>query len=163
MGRERRPPATLWQRLAARLVDVVTLAWFAGFVLVELDQRLLGGDPLGRRRLELDLTDTRPLVLLVLVIGLYEVVPVCGKGATLGKALFGLRLAVVEGSGRLGPARAIARALVLYGAPVALGAYGGFVWLVIFLSLAVPASGRGLHDRLVGSVVVGASREEEKE
>ena len=52
---------------------------------------------------------------------------------------------------------------MLYGAPVALGAYGGFVWLVIFLSLAVPASGRGLHDRLVGSVVVGASREVEKE
>jgi len=161
VGPERRPPAKLWHRLGARLVDTVTLAWLLGFVLVELDQRLLGGDPLGRRPLQLDLTQARPLVLLVVVVSLYEIGPVCWKGATLGKALFGLRLVAFERSGPLSPSRALARSLVLYGAPVALGPAGGIVVLAVLVSLAVPASGRGLHDRLCGSVVVAEPSAEE--
>ena len=49
---------------------------------------------------------------------------------------------------------------MLYGAPIAFGAYGGIVLLVLIASFVVPASGRGLHDRVAGSIVVALPREE---
>lgn len=157
VGPERRPPAKLTHRLGARVLDVVTLTWALFFVLVEIDERLLGGDPWGRQPLQIDLTEARPLMLTVLVVGLYEVVPLATKGATLGKALFGLRVVSSDRRGPLPWARTLARTLVLYGAPVAFGAFGGAVLLVLLVSLAIPASGRGLHDRIAGSVVVVAA------
>lgn len=160
MGPERRLPAKLAHRLGARILDVVTLTWVLFFVLVEIDQRLLGGDPWGQRPLQIDLTEARPLLLTIVVIGLYEIVPVATKGATLGKVVFGLRLVSSERRGELPWYRALARTLVLYGAPVALGAYGGAVLLVLLVSLALPATGRGLHDRLAGSIVVMVERDE---
>ena len=45
------------------MLDVVTLTWVLFFVLVEIDQRLLGGDPFGQRPLQIDLTELRPLIL----------------------------------------------------------------------------------------------------
>ena len=56
--------------------------------------------------------------------------------------------------------RAVARGLVLYGAPVALGAYGGFVILALIASFVIPASGRGFHDRIAGTMVVALPRED---
>ena len=147
-------PAAVRHRLGARIVDMVTLIWLLGFVLVEIDQRLLGGDPFGRQPLQIDVTQGRSLVFVVVTIGAYEVLPSVLKGATLGKALVGLRLRTVEPMARVPWFRAITRALVLYGAPVALGAYGGFVVLVLVASIVIPASGRGLHDRLAGTSVV---------
>lgn len=144
--------------MAARLLDVVTLTWVLFFVLVEIDQRLLGGDPFGQQPLQLDLTEPRPLILAVVVIALYEVAPVTWKGATLGKALFGLRIVDADRHASLPLARSLARTLVLYGAPVAFGAYGGVLVLVLLVSFVVPASGRGLHDRLAGSAVVAEPR-----
>ena len=44
---------------------------------------------------------------------------------------------------------------------MALGAYGGPVLLVLLASLALPATGRGLHDRLAGSIVVVAEGKQE--
>ena len=92
-------------------------------------------------------------------IGAYEIVPVATKGATLGKALFGLRLVSSERRAPLPWSRVLARTLVLYGAPVAFGAYGGAVVLLLLASLTLPATGRGLHDRLAGSIVVVADRD----
>ena len=40
-------------------------AWLVVFVLVEIDQRLLGGDPLGRRQARLVFDSARPIVLLL--------------------------------------------------------------------------------------------------
>lgn len=160
MGPERRPPAKLSHRLGARVLDIVTLTWLLFFVLVEIDQRLLGGDPWGRQPLQIDMTEPRALILTVVVVGLYEIMPVATKGATLGKALLGLRLVASDRRGPLPWLRALARTLVLYGAPVALGAYGGVVLLVLLISLALPATGRGLHDRLAGSIVILERREE---
>jgi uncharacterized RDD family membrane protein YckC len=158
VGPERRPPAKLSHRLGARILYIVTLTWVLFFVLVEIDQRLLGGDPWGKRPLQVDLSEARPLLLTIIVIGLYEVVPVATKGATLGKALFGLRLVSSEQRGSLPWPRVLARTLVLYGAPVAFGAYGGALLLFLLASLTLPATGRGLHDRLAGSIVVVADR-----
>jgi uncharacterized RDD family membrane protein YckC len=153
-------PAAVRHRLGARIVDAITLLWLLGFVLVEIDQRLLGGDPFGRRPLQIDITQGRSLILVIVTIAAYEVVPTVLKGATLGKALLGLRLRTVEPAARMPWSRAAARALVLYGAPVAFGAFGGVVLLILVVSFVVPASGRGLHDRVAGSVVVALPREE---
>ena len=153
-------PAAVRHRLGARLVDAITLMWLLGFVLVEIDQRLLGGDPFGRRPLQIDVTQGRSLVFVIVTIAAYEVIPTVWKGATLGKALVGLRLRTVEPRAQVPWSRATARALVLYGAPVAFGAFGGIVVLVLIASFVLPASGRGLHDRIAGSVVVSLPREE---
>lgn len=153
-------PASVRHRIGARVVDAITLMWLLGFVLVEIDQRLLGGDPFGRRPLQIDVTEGRSLVFVILTIAAYEVVPTVWKGATLGKALLGLRLRTVEPTARMPWVRASARALVLYGAPVAFGAFGGVVVLALIASFVIPASGRGLHDRVAGSIVVALPREE---
>lgn len=139
---------------------MVTLTWLLFFVLVEIDQRLLGGDPFGQRPLQLDVTQGRSLVFVVVTIAAYEIIPTVWKGATLGKALVGLRLRTVEPAARMPVTRATARALVLYGAPVAFGAYGGLVLIVVVASFVIPASGRGIHDRVAGSIVVALPREE---
>ncbi|MEK9580616.1 MAG: hypothetical protein VW037_08940, partial [Acidimicrobiaceae bacterium] len=55
--------------------------------------------------------------------------------------------------------RATARALVLYGGPIAFGAFGGTFLLVLVVSVVLPASGRGVHDRLAGTTVVALPRE----
>lgn len=153
-------PASVRHRISARVVDAITLMWLLGFVLVEIDQRILGGDPFGRRPLQIDVTQGRSLVFVIVTIAAYEVVPTVWKGATLGKALLGLRLRTVEPTARVPWTRASARALVLYGAPVAFGAFGGIVVLALIASFVIPASGRGLHDRIAGSIVVALHREE---
>ena len=152
-------PAKVGQRLGARVVDLVTLTWALGFVLIEINERILGGDPLGRQPLDVDITSGRALVLVIAVIAAYEVVPTVWKGATLGKALVGLRLRTVEPRASVPISRATARALVLYGAPIALGAFGGLFLLVLLASFVIPANGRGLHDRLAGTTVVALPRE----
>ena len=52
------------------------------------------------------------------------------------------------------------RLLVASSIPVAFGAFGGVAVLVLIVSFVVPASGRGLHDRVAGSMVVALPREE---
>lgn len=153
-------PAAVRHRLGARLVDAITLGWLLVFILVEIDQRLLGGDPFGRRPLQIDVTQGRSLVFVIMTVAAYEVLPVVLKGATLGKALVGLRVRTVEPAARVPATRAIARALVLYGAPIAFGAFGGLVVLALVASFVIPASGRGLHDRLAGTTVVSLPRSE---
>ncbi|MEO0493824.1 MAG: RDD family protein [Actinomycetota bacterium] len=153
-------PAPIRARLGARLVDAITLTWALGFVLVELDQRILGGDPFGRQPLQIDVTQGRSLLFVIVTIAAYEVLPTVFKGATLGKALVGLRVRTVEPSPQVPWSRAIARALVLYGGPIVFGAYGGLFLLVLVLSFVLPASGRGLHDRLAGTTVVALPPEE---
>jgi len=136
---------------------MVVFSWLATFVLVEIDQRLLGGDPLGREAVRIDLSETRSAVLFVALIVLYEIVPSWLAGATAGKAMFGLRVRREQ----LGlPAMLVwpVRALVLYAPVVGLGA-PGVLWIVVLLvSVVMAPSRRGLHDRLVGTTVVSIPR-----
>jgi uncharacterized RDD family membrane protein YckC len=95
------------------------------------------------------------------------------RGATFGQRMRGLRVAG-KGSQRLGPRRALVRALVLLlpfevnhaimfhlgpwtGAPEALFFSGiGLVWLLILLYLLVPllrADRAAVHDLVAGSTV----------
>lgn len=151
-------PAGLGWRIAARVVDNLLFVWLVVFVLVEIDQRLLGGDPLGRRSARLVFDSARPIVLLVILVVLYEVVPAVTWGATPGKALLGLRIRTTSPST---PAwlMALGRAVVLY-LPVAFfGAFGFVVPFVLLCSIVVAADGRGLHDRLLGTLVVALPRD----
>ena len=132
---------------------MVVFTWLVVFVLVEIDQRLLGGDPLGIRRGPLEFDSARS-AMLVLVLGfVYEVVPTAVWGASPGKAMFGLRLRLVERSVPVWFV-ALARGVILYVPMLFLGVYAAIMALVLLVSVAIPANGRGLHDRLVGTLVV---------
>jgi hypothetical protein len=148
------PVAGFGWRVAARIVDVVVFAWLTTFVLVEIDQRLLGGDPWGRRAVGIEFDSARPIVLLFVLVVAYEIVPTAVAGVTFGKALFGLRLRQRPDDRIPRWLAAVARAVVLYAPVIFFGSYGGAVVVVLLVSIAVPRSGRGLHDRLVGTTVV---------
>lgn len=141
-------------RLGARFVDIVLFSWLLVFVLVELDQRLFGGDPLGRKPGQLVFDSPRPIVLALALVVLYEVIPVATAGATFGKFAFGLRVREVP------PPRApqwlmsLGRAVMLYVPAFVLGPPGLLVLVALAISFALPASGRGFHDRVVGTAVV---------
>jgi uncharacterized RDD family membrane protein YckC len=152
-------PAGLGWRLGARVVDAVVFTWLAIFVLIELDQRLLGGDPLGREQARLVFDSARSVILLLVLIVAYEVVPLALFGATAGKAVMGLRVRLTPSALPVGLV-AVARAALLYLPPLFLGALGGAVGLVLLVSVVVMADGRGLHDRLLGTLVVMIDRED---
>ena len=158
----REKPAALGWRVAARLLDMAVFAWLVVFVLVEIDQRLLGGDPLGRRQARLVFDSPRTIVLLLVLVVLYEIVPAVMWGATLGKAMLGLRIRLTN---RSSPAwlMALGRAVVLYLPVVFLGGPGLVIPLVLLVTVVIAADGRGLHDRLLGTLVVSLPREPEHE
>ncbi len=141
---------------------MVVFTWLVFFVLVEIDQRLLGGDPWGLRRRPLDFESTRSVVLVLVLAFVYEVVPTAAWGATPGKAMFGLRLRLVT---RAVPAWlvALARAVLLYVPLLFLGVYSAIMMIVLLVSVASPANGRGLHDRLVGTFVVAITAPDQDE
>lgn len=158
MDHSREAVAAVWLRIAARVTDAVTFGWLTAFVLIEIDQRLLGGDPWGLERGRPVVDSTRSFILLVLLVGLYEVVPVALRGLTLGKALMGLRVRR-QGGGAVSVPLAFVRAVLLY-APLFLGAYGLVGFFVLLLSFVIPRSGRGFHDRVAGTIVVALPRDE---
>lgn len=143
--------------MSARVVDLVVLAWLVAFVLVEIDQRLLGGDPLGRRQARLVFDSPRSVVLLLLLVTAYEVVPAVVWGATPGKALLGLRIRLTD-EGTPAWMIALGRAAILYVPVIFLGAPGMVVAATLLVSVVLAANGRGLHDRLLGTLVVSLPR-----
>lgn len=151
-------PAGLGWRIAARVIDTVIFSWLVVFVLVEIDQRLLGGDPLGQRRARLVFDSARPILLLLILVAVYEIGPAVAWGATPGKALLGLRVRLTN---RTSPAwlMALGRAVVLYLPLLFLGVFGMAVSAVLLISVVVAADGRGLHDRLLGTLVISLPRD----
>lgn len=130
------PPARLSDRFLAFLVDLVPFV--CGWCATVLAAARAGADP------------ERPLLWrapLAVWAALYLAYQAWGnrRGATVGKALFGLRVLGADGE-PLGAARAAARALGLL-ASVPLGSLGCF-W-----SFVDPRS-RAWHDLIAGSVVV---------
>jgi len=146
-------PAELAWRAGARIVDVIAFTWLSAFVLVELDQRLFGGDPLGRRPGRLAFDSPRAVALALLLAVAYETVPMVLHGSTLGKAMLGVRVRSLSGANPSGWSAAL-RTVMVYLPPILWGLPGLLVAAVIALSSAVPASGRGIHDRLAATVVV---------
>ncbi len=161
-------PAPVGWRLVARAVDAAGVVWLLAFVVVEIGERLLGGDPLGRRVARLVVDDLRSAVLVLVALAAYEIVPVRLWGATLGKALVGLRVvdATVTGPGPEatgGPGTPVPwatsvsaglRAVLLYGPFLVAGQVGLVVAAAHLASLLVSTTGRGLHDLVAGTRVV---------
>jgi len=146
-------------RAGARVVDLIAFTWLSAFVLIELDQRLFGGDPLGRRPSRLAFDSPRAVGLGLLLAIAYETIPVVLYGATFGKAMLGLRVRNLSGGNP--PIWAAAfRAMLVYSPPILWGAPGLVVITLIAVSSALPASGRGIHDRLATTVVVSLSEPE---
>lgn len=144
-------------RAFARLVDLVVLAWLGGVVLVEVGQRLLGGDPLGRRDGVIDLTSGGTVLVLAVLSLAYESVPVLWRAATPGKAMLGLAVVDADSLGRPAAWQVVFRWLALYGVwlvPVVGWALG----LLVVLPLFVDPDGLGLHDRLARTVVIDDPR-----
>lgn len=150
------PPATaapVGRRVAARLLDTVLLGWVTIVVVVEIGARLLGGDPLGRRAVDVDLSAFRTIVLMIVCVVVVEVLPIVLVGRTLGKAMTGLTLQSVDG-GRPGWTTALLRSLLLYGPAIALPVLTVPILLLLLASIVLSGDRRGLHDRLAGSRVV---------
>lgn len=158
MDQSRDTVATIGWRITARLTDAVTFGWLTAFVLIEIDQRLLGGDPWGLERGRPVVDSPRSFVLLLVLIGLYEVLPVALRGVTLGKLLMGLRVRR-RGGGSVPSLLVFVRAVLLY-SPLFLGVYALLGYLVLLLSVAVPRSGQGFHDRVAGTIVVALPRDD---
>ena len=153
-----KPAGFVW-RLGARAIDFVVFGWLVILVLIEIDQRLLGGDPLGQKPVRLVFDSGRPVVLLLVLVVLYEVIPLGVWGATPGKALLGTRVQTVASIP--GSVMASGRAAVLYLPVIFLGVFGLLILLALLISVFVAADGRGLHDRLLGTLVVSLPRDEE--
>ncbi len=147
------PLAPVGRRVAARLLDTVLLGWVTIFVVVEIGARLLGGDPLGRRAVDVDLSAFRTIVLMAVCVVVVEILPVVLVGRTLGKAMTGLTLQTVDGE-RPGWAATVLRSLLLYGPAIALPVLTVPVLLVLLASIVLSVDRRGLHDRLAGTRVV---------
>jgi uncharacterized RDD family membrane protein YckC len=135
------------------LLDTVLLGWVTIFVVVEIGARLLGGDPLGRRAVDVDLSAFRTIVLMVVCVVVVEILPVVLVGRTLGKAMTGITLQTVDGD-RPGWAATVLRSLLLYGPAIALPVLTVPVLLVLLGSIVLSTDRRGLHDRLAGTRVV---------
>ena len=100
----------------------------------------------------------RPIVLLLLLVAAYEIGPALAWGATPGKAVLGLRIRMTD---RSSPpwVMAVGRSVVLYLPVIFLGAAGLAVSAVLLISVVLAADGRGLHDRLLGTLVVSLPRD----
>ena len=154
----REEPAGLGWRIGARVIDNIAFTWLVVFVMVEIDQRLLGGDPLGQRQARLVFDSARSVILLLLLVVLYEVIQALVWGATPGKAMLGLRVRLT--SSAPGAVMALGRAAILYLPIIFLGAFGLTVLVVLLATVVLAADGRGLHDRLLGTLVVSLPRQE---
>ena len=139
------PPAGLWRRLAARLVDglVGVLVWsLAAMWLVIMAW--------GVRRSALELREAAGLVLLILGLGaslhvVYHVAFIGGCGQTPGKMALGIAVVRRDGA-RAGYGRALVRCLA--GAPAAL------TLGLLSLGVLLTRERRGLADWVAGTRVV---------
>lgn len=112
-------------RLAALLIDLVLMSLVTSlFVPVDIDQ------PEVMRRFNY-LALLVWFVITVVMIGLF--------GFTAGKALLGVRVVRLDGRPMVGPLYAIVRTLLT---------------ALILPAAVADADGRGLHDKITGTVVV---------
>ena len=150
-------PAPRARRLGGRAVDLVVAGWVLAFAAIEVDGRLLGGDVLARRPLEAVTPEgTRLAVITAFVLLALEIVPTAFWGRTPGKVMLGLRCVDVDTGGPPGVVRSLFRGLLLH-AWVAIPLAGWLLPAAITVTTVLAPSGRGLHDRLAGTVVVDAA------
>jgi len=137
------------------MVDIVTYGWLWMFVMVEIDGRLLGGDPfaLATRSPLADITAERALVLAVVTSVIYELIPLAVWNATPGKIMMGLRTVAAKDLGRLDFPQVLIRWAAVY-AVLLVPVVGIYVSAVVTVPLLVLPDRRGIHDLFAGSVVI---------
>ena len=159
-----RPPAPLWRRAGARLVDaltvffllwllvVVRILWFMDDLSEAVDP-----DPWGRAFVA--------TVLFTVLVTAYDVVFTrWDRGQTPGRDLFDVRVVPAGATDEPVPlGRAVVRSLVpcLAFLVPPLGA-GAVVWLVAAGPAVVDPRRRALHDLLAGTAVVTYDRDAEE-
>jgi uncharacterized RDD family membrane protein YckC len=151
---ERRAPRG--RRIGGRVVDLVVAGWLLAIAAIEIDGRLLGGDVLARRPLAAVTPDATRLALITgVVLVAVEVVPTAWWGRTPGKVMLGMRCVDHATGEPPGLVRSVFRALLLH-AWTGIQLVGWLIPVSILVTTLVAPDGRGLHDRLAGTVVVDA-------
>jgi uncharacterized RDD family membrane protein YckC/predicted RNA-binding Zn-ribbon protein involved in translation (DUF1610 family) len=140
-------PASAFLRLIAALIDSAIVAIGEGLLLLPVGyywwSRELPRTPADVPFLPILLSLTL-VGLALLLAALYHVYFWGVQGATPGKHVLGLTIVDAEGRGPIGVAAAVLRLLGYVVSGLVLGI--GF--------LLVPLTGRGLHDRIAGTMVV---------
>ena len=146
-------------RFAARACDLSLIAYLFGVLVIEIRGRLLGGDVFATRPLAGAQDPQEILAVLVAVVLLTDTLPMAIWGRSLGKAMLGLRVVRIDDPARApGVLRAIFRTVLALGVLVIPPVVGIPLLVVLVVSTAADPTGRGLHDRLAGTLVVAAPR-----
>ena len=154
-------PAPRGRRIGGRVVDLVVAGWLLAFAAIEIDGRLLGGDVLARQPLSaVTPQGTRLAVIAAVVIAATEIVPTAYWGRTPGKAMLGTRCVDVDTGRPPGLIRSVFRGLLLH-AWVGIPVVGWVVPAAITVTTVIAPRGRGLHDRLAGTMVVDVASEDD--
>ncbi len=142
------------RRVGARVVDIAVAGWVLAIAAIEIDGRLLGGDVFAQQPLAAVTPDgARLTVIATLVVAVVEIVPTAFWGRTPGKLVLGLRCVNVDTGAPPGLIRSVLRGLLLH-AWVAIPVAGWLLPIAITVTTVFSPSGRGVHDRMAGTVVV---------
>lgn len=153
-------PAPRGRRLGGRVVDIAVAGWLLVIAAIEIDGRILGGDVFAQRPVSAVTPDgTRLAVITGLVLAAIEVLPTAFWGRTPGKAMLGTRCVDIDTGRPPGLIRSVFRGLLLH-AWVAIPIVGWLLPATIVVTTVFAPSGRGVHDRLAGTVVVDAMPEQ---
>ena len=154
-------PAPRGRRVGGRVVDVVVAGWLLAISAIEIDGRILGGDVFARQPLSAVTPDgTRLAVITAIVVAATEIVPTAFWGRTPGKAMLGLQCVDVDSGRPPGLVRSVFRGLLLH-AWVAIPVAGWLLPAAVTVTTVLAPSGRGLHDRLAGTMIVDAAPQDD--
>lgn len=147
-------PAPRGRRIGGRVVDLVVAGWLLAFAAIEIDGRLLGGDVFAQQPLSAVTPEgTRLATIAGLVIAVTEIVPTAYWGRTPGKAMLGTKCVDVDTGRPPGLLRSVLRGLLLH-AWIGIPVVGWVLPAAITVTTVVAHRGRGLHDRLAGTMVI---------
>lgn len=148
-------------RFAARAFDLSLIAYVFGVVVIEIRGRLLGGDVFATRPLAGAQDPQQLLLILLAVVLMADTIPTALRGRTLGKLMLGLRVVRIDDVERApGAMRATLRTAMVFGVLVLPPIAGVPLLAAFILSAVLDGNGRGLHDRLAGTLVVASLRPE---
>ena len=140
------------RRLVARIIDVVILVVVLLIAIgVGIAGALVGDDESGLAALAV----FGGLVMWFVLALLYEVTLIALRGQTLGKMAMGIMVARAEDGGVPGWSKAIGR-WILPGLLNLIPFVGGFLGLLVYLSLLWDDRRQGWHDKMGTTVVINA-------